>query len=123
MDSLQFVYDQCNLNLPLVRQLADKNLLSKSKVDGGQLALSSESSRLLNSAQNFAKEMKDEFVAVEHILHALINGKSNAAQVLKDQGLTAKQVRDAIAKLRQGKRVTSASAENSYNPCPNMPGT
>ena len=58
--------------------------------------------------------MKDEFVAVEHILQALITGKSNAAQLLKDQGLTTKQVRDAIAKLRQGKRVTSASAENSY---------
>ena len=114
VDSLQFVYDQCQLNLPLVRQLADKNLLSKSKVDGGQLALSAESNRLLTSAQNFAKDMKDEFVAVEHILHALINSKSNAAQLLKDQGLTAKQLNKAIHDLRQGKRVTSPSAENSY---------
>jgi ATP-dependent Clp protease ATP-binding subunit ClpB len=114
VDSLQFVYDQCQINLPLVRQLADKNLLSKSKVEGGQLALSTESSRLLTSAQNFAKDMKDEFVAVEHILHALINSKSNAAQVLKDQGLTAKQVIKSINDLRQGKRVTSASAENTY---------
>ena len=114
VDSLQFVYDQCQLNLPLVRQLAEKNLESKAKVEGGQLSLSAESSRLLAAAQNIAKEMKDEFVAVEHILQALITGKSNAAQLLKDQGLTTKQVRDAIAKLRQGKRVTSASAENSY---------
>ena len=58
--------------------------------------------------------MKDEFVAVEHILHALINSKSNAAQVLKDQGLTAKQLNKAIHDLRQGKRVTSPSTENSY---------
>ena len=114
VDSLQFVYDRCQLNLPLVCQLADKNLLSKSKVEGGQLALSPESSRLLTASQSLAKEMKDEFVAVEHILQALINGKSNAAQLLKDQGLTSKQVREAIAELRQGKRVTSASAENSY---------
>ena len=114
VDSLQFVYDQCQLNLPLVRQLAEKNLESKAKVEGGQLSLSAESSRLLTAAQNIAKEMKDEFVAVEHILQTLITGKSNAAQLLKDQGLTNKQVRDAIAKLRQGKRVTSASAENSY---------
>ena len=114
VDSLQFVYDRCQLNLPLVRQLADKNLLSKSKVEGGQLALSAESSRLLSAAQTLAKELKDEFVAVEHILQALINGKSNAAQLLKDQGLTSKKVREAIAELRQGKQVTSASAENSY---------
>ena len=114
VDSLQFVYDQCQLNLPLVRQLAEKNLEFKAKVEGGQLSLSAESSRLLTAAQNIAKEMKDEFVAVEHILQALITGKSNAAQLLKDQGLTTKQVRDAIAKLRQGKRVTSVSAENSY---------
>ena len=114
VDSLQFVYGQCQLNLGLVRQLVQKNLLSKAKVEGGQLALSAESSRLLSDAQGLAKEMKDEFVAVEHILQCLINGKSNAAQLLKDQGLTAKQVREAIAELRQGKRVTSASAENSY---------
>ena len=114
VDSLQFVYDQCQLKLPLVRKLADKNLLSKSKVEGGQLAFSAESSRLLTAAQTFAKAMKDEFVAVEHILQALIDGKSNAAQLLKDQGLTAKQVSKAINELRQGKRVTSDSAENSY---------
>jgi ATP-dependent Clp protease ATP-binding subunit ClpB len=114
VDSLQFVYDQCQLNLPLVRQLAEKNLESKAKVEGGQLSLSAESNRLLTSAQSIAKEMKDEFVAVEHVLQALINGKTKAAQLLKDQGLTAKQVREAIAELRQGKRVTSASAENTY---------
>ena len=114
VDSLQFVYDQCQLNLPLVRQLAEKNLESKAKVEGGQLSLSAESNRLLTSAQSIAKEMKDEFVAVEHVLQALINGKTKAAQLLKDQGLTAKQVQEAIAELRQGKRVTSASAENTY---------
>ena len=114
VDSLQFVYDQCQLNLPLVRQLAEKNLESKAKVEGGQLSLSAESNRLLTSAQSIAKEMKDEFVAVEHVLQALINGKTKAAQLLKDQGLTANQVQEAIAELRQGKRVTSASAENTY---------
>ena len=114
IDSLQFVYEQCQLNLSLVRQLSEKNLTSKAKVEGGQLSLSAESNRLLTSAQSIAKEMKDEFIAVEHILQALINAKSNAAQLLKDQGLTAKQVREAIAELRQGKRVTSASAENTY---------
>ncbi|MDG1823578.1 MAG: ATP-dependent chaperone ClpB [Flavobacteriaceae bacterium] len=114
VDSLQFVYGQCQLNLALVRKLVEKNLLSKAKVDGGQLALSAESSRLLTEAQGLSKEMKDEFVAVEYILQALINGKSSARQLLKDQGLTAKQVREAIAKLRQGKRVTSTSAENTY---------
>ena len=114
VDSLQFVYDQCKLNVPLVRQLAEKNLESKAKVEGGQLSLSAESNRLLTSAQSIAKEMKDEFVAVEHVLQALINGKTKAAQLLKDQGLTAKQVQEAITELRQGKRVTSASAENTY---------
>ena len=73
VDSLQFVYDHCQLNLPLVRQLAEKNLASKSKVKGGQLALSAECSRLLTTAQNLAKDIKDEFVSVEHILQALIN--------------------------------------------------
>lgn len=114
VDSLQFVYDQCQLNLTLVRQLAEKNLESKAKVEGGQLSLSAESNRLLTSAQSIAKEMKDEFVAVEHVLQALIIGQTKAAQLLKDQGLTAKQVQEAITELRQGKRVTSASAENTY---------
>ena len=49
IDSLQFVYEQCQLNLSLVRQLSEKNLTSKAKVEGGQLSLSAESNRLLTS--------------------------------------------------------------------------
>ena len=114
VDSLQFIYDQFNLNLNLARQMAEKNLASKAKVDGGQLALSSESSRLLATAQRIAKEMKDEFVAVEHLLLALVKDSSNASQLLKDQGLTIKSLKKAIANLRQGNRVTSPYSENNY---------
>ena len=114
VDSLQFIYDQFNLNLNLARQMAEKNLASKAKVVGGQLALSSESSRLLATAQRIAKEMKDEFVAVEHLLLALVKDSSNASQLLKDQGLTIKSLKKAIANLRQGNRVTSPYSENNY---------
>ena len=114
VDSLQYIYDQFNLNLNLARQMAEKNLASKAKVDGGQLALSSESSRLLATSQRIAKEMKDDFVAVEHLLLALVKDSSNASQLLKDQGLTIKRLKEAIAKLRQGNRVTSPYSENNY---------
>jgi ATP-dependent Clp protease ATP-binding subunit ClpB len=58
--------------------------------------------------------MKDEFIAVEHLLLALVKNKSTASQILKDQGVNEKELISAIKEMRQGARVTSASAEESY---------
>lgn len=114
IDSLQFLYKKLGLNSILLKQMADKNLASKSTVEGGQLSLSSETNKVFTDAWTEAQKMKDVFIAVEHLLLALVKNKSTASQILKDQGVNEKELLKAIEVMRQGARVTSASAEESY---------
>ena len=87
VDSLLFVYKKLGVNLGLIKQLTDKNMASKPTVQGGQLVLSQESNRIFTDAWTEAQKMKDEFIAVEHLLLALVKNKSTASQILKDQGV------------------------------------
>jgi ATP-dependent Clp protease ATP-binding subunit ClpB len=70
---------------------------------------------MLNEASIIAKKMNDEYVSIEHLLLAIFKSKSKIAQILKDQGVTEKGLEAAISELRKGERVTSASAEETYN--------
>jgi ATP-dependent Clp protease ATP-binding subunit ClpB len=114
VDSLQYIYKKLGVNLPLLKQMAEKNLASKPSVQGGQIGLSLETNRVFTDAWSEAQKMKDEFIAVEHLLLALVKNKSTASQILKDQGVNEKELISAIKEMRQGARVTSASAEESY---------
>jgi ATP-dependent Clp protease ATP-binding subunit ClpB len=76
---------------------------------------SREASSALNEATTLAKKMNDDFVSIEHIILAIFKSKSNVAQLLKDQGVTEKDLLAAITELRKGERVTSSSAEETYN--------
>ena len=77
--------------------------------------LSREAGTALNEANIIAKKMNDEYVSIEHLILAIFKSKSKVAQILKDQGVTEKGLEAAIAEIRKGERVTSASAEETYN--------
>lgn len=110
-----FLLKKLNVNVNLFQQILDSTLQSFPKVHGGEMSLSREASTALNDASNIAKKMNDEFVSIEHLLLAIFNTKSKVAQILKDQGVTEKGLKSAIDELRKGERVTSASAEETYN--------
>lgn len=110
-----FLLKKLNVNLGLLQQILDSTLQSFPKVSGGDIMLSREASSTLNNAATIAKKMNDEFVSIEHLLLAIFNSKSKIAQILKDQGVTEKGLKAAIDELRKGDRVTSASAEETYN--------
>ncbi|ARN77301.1 ATP-dependent chaperone ClpB [Nonlabens spongiae] len=112
---LPFVFKKLNVNLDLVNQLIDSQINSFPKVDGGDLTLSRETGRVLNAATSLANKMGDEYVSIEHLLISIFDGKSKTAQILKDQGITKKNLEAAIEELRQGNNVTSQSAEDTYN--------
>ena len=59
--------------------------------------------------------MNDEFVSIEHLIISIFNSKSQIAQILKDQGVTEKNLNSAIQELRKGNNVTSQNAEENYN--------
>ncbi|MGB0422798.1 MAG: ATP-dependent chaperone ClpB [Flavobacteriales bacterium] len=105
------------LDVPVqVFELAlDKVISSYSKVSGGQLTLSSSANQMLINSLNVAEKMKDDFVSIEHLMLALLDGKSEASQMLKDNGVTKKNLTAAIEELRKGSKVTSASHEGTYN--------
>jgi len=110
-----FILKKVNVNLDIFTRTLDALIDSFPKVEGGQLALSREAGMVLNEAQIIAKNMQDEYVSVEHLILAIFKSKSKVAQVLKDQGVTEKDILSAIQELRKGSRITSSSAEDTYN--------
>ena len=110
-----FILKKLNVNVPLFQQILDSTIQSFPKVSGGEIMLSRTANTTLNESEIIAKKMNDEFVSIEHLLLAIFGSKSKVAQILKDQGVTEKGLKAAIDELRKGERVTSASAEETYN--------
>jgi len=110
-----FLLKKLNINVPLFTQILDKEIESFPKVSGGDIMLSREAGKAVNEASNIAKKMNDEYVSIEHLILAIFKSNSKIAQILKDQGATEKGLKLAIEELRQGDRVTSQSAEDTYN--------
>ncbi len=110
-----FILKKLAINVGLFNQLLDKTLESFAKVSGGDIMLSREASKSLTEAQSLAKNMNDEYVSIEHLILAIFKSNSKVAQILKDQGASEKGLKAAIEELRQGGRVTSQSAEETYN--------
>ncbi|CAL2078521.1 ATP-dependent chaperone ClpB [Tenacibaculum sp. 190524A05c] len=112
---LPFILKKLNLNIDLIQNVLDQQLNSFSKVSGANILLSHEATKTLNEASIIAKKMSDEYVSIEHLILAIFKSKSQISQFLKDQGVNEKGLKAAIEELRKGNRVTSQSAEESYN--------
>lgn len=110
-----YLLKKLNVNLQLFTQILDSTINSFPKVSGGDIQFSREAVRTLNEADLYAKKNNDEFVSIEHLIMAIFKSRSQVAQALKDQGVSEKGLEAAIAELRKGERVTSASAEETYN--------
>ena len=110
-----YLLKKLNINNVLFQQILDKTLQSFPKVSGGDIMLSREAGRTLNEASSVAKKMGDEFVSIEHIILAIFSAPGKVSQILKDQGATEKGLKAAIEELRKGSKVTSQSAEETYN--------
>jgi len=110
-----FILKKLNVNVPLFEQILDSTIQSFPKVSGGEIMLSRTANSTLTEAEIIAKKMNDEFVSIEHLILAIFASKSKVSQILKDQGVTEKGLKAAIDELRKGERVTSASAEETYN--------
>jgi ATP-dependent Clp protease ATP-binding subunit ClpB len=110
-----FILKKLNVNVDLFKKILDSTIQSFPKVSGVEIMLSREANTALNEANIIAKKMNDEYVSIEHLILAIFKSKSKVAQILKDQGVTYNGLESAIAEIRKGERVTSASAEETYN--------
>lgn len=110
-----FILSKSGAILPVIKQNLDAILSGFPKVSGGELILSREANQTLLDAVHLAKKMKDEYVAIEHLFLSIFNSGGKTSQMLKDAGLTENAIQSAIAEMRKGSKVQSASAEESYN--------
>ncbi len=115
-DTLEYLFKKNNANLNTIEmrlQMLLTNLPTSSQ-DGGQ-ALSRELNTTILKAQSLLKEFKDEFVSVEHLVLALASGNDIIGKLLKEEGLTEKNLKTAILDLRKGTTVNSQNADAQYN--------
>ena len=110
-----FLLKKLNVNPQVFNKTLDAITSSYPKVSGGQPYLSSSANQTLAKADKFKKDFKDEYVSLEHLLLGVLSGGDSVAQMMKDVGISEKDLKSAINELRKGKNVTSQSQEESYN--------
>ena len=116
-DSLMdFLFSKLAVQRARVEEANNIALSQQPKVSGGEPYLSQGANDVLNKAEDLAREMQDEYVAIEHILMALVMVDSPTARMLKsDFGVNVSDLKKAVEELHKGNRVTSQHAEEQYN--------
>ena len=109
-----FIFQKLGINGQQIETVLDKQIASLPKVSGGEPYLSRDANEVLQKAVEFSKSLGDEYVSLEAIILALLNVKSTVSTILKDAGVTDKELRAAISELRQRQNVTSQSSEDTY---------
>ena len=110
-----FLLKKLGVNVPVFQQALNKIIESNPKVSGGENYLSSNANRVLQKALALAQEMGDQYVSVEHILLGLLEVKDSTSQLMKDNGITKKELKLAVEELRKGSKVDSQTAEDKFN--------
>ena len=113
-DVTNYIFQKLGVNGQQIEMLVQTELQHLPRVQGGEPYLSSDTNKVLLKAQDDAQKMGDEFVSCEPILLALLTDGTTAGRILKDAGITEKDLRAAIQELRQGQKVQSQSADENY---------
>ncbi|WP_029903419.1 ATP-dependent chaperone ClpB [Prevotella sp. 10(H)] len=112
---VNFLFQKLGANPGNLTNVLSREIDSFPKVSGGgETFLSRESNAALDKATEYARKMGDQYISLEHILLGILSGKSSAAQMLKDAGISEKELQQAIQELRKGSNVTSQTAEDTY---------
>ena len=109
-----FLFSKLTVNTRNLELVLDREIESYPKVSGGEPILSRETNTLMQKAADYASKMGDQYVSLEHLLLSLLSENSTASQMLKDAGVTQKHLQMAIDELRKGEKVTSQTAEDTY---------
>lgn len=112
---LPFLMKKMGVNSVMINQIVDKELERFPKVEGGDVQLSKTAAKALKEATAAAKNLKDEYITLEHLLIGVLKSNSKVSQILKDQGIKEADLIKAIQELRKGESVKSQDAESTYN--------
>jgi len=113
-DVTTFLFQKLCVNAQQIDLLVQSEMQHLPRVQGGEPYLSSDTNRVLLKAQDYARQLGDEFVSCEPILWALFTDGATAGRIMKDAGITEKDLRAAIQELRQGQKVQSQSGDENY---------
>ncbi|MDD5839654.1 MAG: ATP-dependent chaperone ClpB [Bacteroidales bacterium] len=112
---VKFIFQKIGANPTALEAQIDRAIAAEPKVSGGEPYLSRTSNDVLQKSLDIANKQGDEYVTLEAMLMAIFEINSPASTVLKDAGLTAKDLKAAVDELRKGKKATDQSAEDTYN--------
>lgn len=112
---IPYILKKLNVNYEVFATAVDKIIESLPKVSGGDVYFANDTRDVLTKSRNFLKEFNDEFVSLEHLLIGLLEVKSTASNLLRDNAITKKDLIEAIKDLRKGSSATNQSAEDQYN--------
>ncbi len=113
-DISNYLFQKMGANPSQIERIVDSEITHLPKVQGGDPYFSSATNTLLQRSLDYSTQMGDEFVSVEPILLAMVAIPSTASRILKDAGITEEGMKAAIASLRQGSKVQSASGDENY---------
>ncbi|MDD2982273.1 MAG: ATP-dependent chaperone ClpB [Crocinitomicaceae bacterium] len=113
-DVLPYLLQKMNIQPAQLETVLDRIISNYPKVSGGQLSLSQGSNKILNQALLEMKNFQDEFVSIEVLFYTLLSANDSTGQLLKDQQITPKKLKEAIMDLRNGQNVTSDNQEGTY---------
>ncbi len=114
-DVTNFLFKKIGVNVDTLKHNTDSLVNSFPKVSGQNQYLSKTSNSVLIKVQNYLKEFGDEFVTIEHILLGLLNEGDNTSKLLRELGVSEKDLKAAIKDLRKGNTVKDQNAEANYN--------
>jgi ATP-dependent Clp protease ATP-binding subunit ClpB len=112
---IPYLLKKLNVNLEVFTPALDRIIEAYPKVSGGEQFLSGDATKALQKATALAQEFRDEFVSIEHLLLAILSVNDSTSRLLKENGVTEKDLRTAISQLRKGSTVTNQDAEESYD--------
>ena len=111
---VSFLVKKLNVNPEQVNTRLEEIINTYPKVSGQQPYLSNDAHAALTRATQYLKDFKDEYVAIEHIMLALLAGEDKVGILLKDLGFNEKELKLAIKELRGGSTVQDQNAESKY---------
>jgi len=110
-----FIFKKIGINQTNFSKTVEAIVQSYPKVSGGQPYLSNNANQTIAKATNYLKEFKDEYITIELLLLGILGSNDSVSQLLKDNGMTEKNLKATILELRKGSNVTSQSQEETYN--------
>jgi ATP-dependent Clp protease ATP-binding subunit ClpB len=111
---LPFILKKFNTTVEVVTNSVQLELQKLPKVTGGEINLSRNATDMLQRASAEARNMKDDFVTVEHLLLGMMDTKDASAQLLKDRGVNSKDLKALLLDMRKGQRATSSTQEQTF---------